>query len=170
MADRKHSTNEPGTQELVITRMIDAPRLMVFEAWTDPDQAMSWWGPEGFTAPTCEIDLRVGGKYLFCMRSPEGKDYWSTGVYREIEPPERIVCTDSFADEEGNVVPATHYGMSADLPLEMLITVTFEDRAGSTRLTLRHDGFPAGDDREMAEQGWNQMLDKLEEFLADEME
>ncbi len=67
---------------------------------------MRWWGPKGFTSPACRIDLRVGGKYLFCTRSPDGRDFWSTGVYREILEPERIVCTDSFADEEGNVVSA----------------------------------------------------------------
>src|SRR5207249_10001297 len=68
----------------------------------DPERAKRWWGPEGFTAPFIKIDLRVGGKYLFCMRSPDGKDYWSTGVYREIVPLQRIVSTDSFADEKGD--------------------------------------------------------------------
>jgi uncharacterized protein YndB with AHSA1/START domain len=111
----------------------------------------------------------VGGKYLNCMRGPAGtdfdKDFWSTGVYREIVPLERIVCTDSFADEHGNVVPATHYGMS-DMPLEMLITVTFEEHEGKTKLTLHHVGIPAGADREGAHQGWSESFDKLAEYLA----
>jgi uncharacterized protein YndB with AHSA1/START domain len=96
------------------------------------------------------------------MRSPDGQDYWSTGVYREIVPPERIVCTDSFADEHGNVVPATHYGMSADFPLEMLVTVTFEDLGGKTKLTIRQ----AGQVHEGAQQGWSESLDKLSEALT----
>jgi uncharacterized protein YndB with AHSA1/START domain len=95
------------------------------------------------------------------MRSPEGKDYWSTGVYREIVPLERIVCTDCFADEAGNVVPATYYGMSADFPLEMLVTVTFEDQGGKTKMTLKHSGLPAGDMSEETGAGWNQSFDKL---------
>ena len=151
-------------QELVITRVFDAPRELVWKAWTEPDRLMQWWGPKGFTAPVCEIDLRVGGKYLNCMRSPEGKDYWSTGVYREILAPQRIVCTDSFADEHGNVVPATHYGMRPDFPLEMLVTVTFEEQEGKTTMTLRHVGLPS-EMSELAGAGWNESFDKLAESL-----
>jgi uncharacterized protein YndB with AHSA1/START domain len=124
-----------------------------------------WWGPKGFTSPYYKIDFRVGGKFLYCMRSPEGKDYWGTGIYREIVPQEKIVFSDSFADEKGNVVPATQYGMSADFPLEMLVTVTFEEIEGKTKLTLRHVGIPAGADRDGANVGWNQSLDKLAEAL-----
>lgn len=153
-------------QELVIMRVFDAPRELVWKAWTEPEHMMRWWGPKGFTSPACKIDLRVGGVYLNCMRSPEGQDYWSTGVYREIVPPERIVCTDSFADQEGNVVPASHYGMSADFPLEMLVTVTFEEQGGKTKLTLKHVGLPAGGDRDGAQQGWSESFDKLAEVLA----
>jgi uncharacterized protein YndB with AHSA1/START domain len=159
------STNE---QELVITRVFDAPRELVWKAWTDPERVKRWWGPKGFTAPFCKIDLRVGGVFHYCMRSPEGKDYWNTGVYREIVEPERMVCTDSFADEEGNVVPASHYGMSSDFPLEMLVTVTFEEHGeheGKTKFTLRHVGIPSGVDHDGAQQGWNESFDKLAEVL-----
>jgi uncharacterized protein YndB with AHSA1/START domain len=100
--------------ELVINRTFNAPRELVWKAWTEPERLIRWWGPKGFTAPSCTLDLRVGGTYLYCMRSLEGQDYWNTGVYREIVVPERIVCSDSFADEKGNVVPATHYDMSPD--------------------------------------------------------
>lgn len=158
--------------ELIITRVFDAPRKLVWKAWTEPGRLMSWWGPKNFTSPACKIDFRVGGKYLFCMRSPDGKDFWSTGVYREIVPLERIVCTDSFADEKGNVVPATHYGMGADFPLEMQVTVTFEDhedrtgrQASKTKMTLRHVGIPAGTMRDMTGAGWNGSFDKLAEIL-----
>ena len=102
MAARHGSSAKlPVSDELVITRVLDAPREAVWKAWTDPTRFMLWWGPKGFISPACKIDLRVGGKYLACMRSPEGQDYWSTGVYREIVPRERIVCTDNFADERG---------------------------------------------------------------------
>jgi len=161
----KMESQTRNEKELRIVRVFDAPRERVWKAWTDPEQVKSWWGPRSFTAPFAKIDLRVGGKYLYCMRSPDGKDYWSTGVYREIVPLQRIVATDSFADEKGNVVPATHYGMSPDLPLEFVVTVTFEEYQGKTRLTLKHTGFPSGRDSEMASEGWNESFDKLAETL-----
>ena len=152
-------------QELVITRIFDAPREHVWQAWTEPERLMRWWGPKGFTSPACKIDFRVGGKYLYCMRSPEGQDFWSTGTYREIAQPSLLVCTDSFADEEGNVVPATHYGMSPDFPLELQVAVTLAEDGGKTRMTLRHVGIPAGEMSEMCEAGWNESFDKLAESL-----
>ncbi len=104
---RNTSEGQARKPELVITRIFDAPRELVWQAWTDPKQLVKWWGPKNFTAPVAKIDLRVGGKYLYCMRSPESQDYWSTGTYREVVPPERLVCTDSFADADGNVVPGS---------------------------------------------------------------
>lgn len=150
---------------LVIERIFDARRELVWKAWTDPARVMRWWGPSGYTSPACEIDLRVGGKYLWCMRSPEGQDLWSTGVYREIVAFERIVCTNSFSDEKGNVVPASHYGISGDIPLETLGTVMFEEIDGKTKLTVCHEGLPAGEMSEGADAGWNESFDKLAEIL-----
>jgi uncharacterized protein YndB with AHSA1/START domain len=131
---------QPPRPELVITRIFDAPREKVWKAWTEPERVKRWWGPKNFTAPFSKIDFCVGESFLFCMRSPEGQDFWSTGIYREIVEPERIVCTDSFADEKGNVVPATYYGMSPDFPLELQVTLTFEEHDGKTKMTLRHAG------------------------------
>ncbi len=156
----------PANQILTITRVFNAPRELVWKAWTDPEHLMRWWGPKIFTSPACKIDFRVGGKYLFCMRSPEGKDFWSTGVYREIVPLERIVYSDNFADEKGNVVPASYYGLPGDhWPKEIVVTVTFEDLNGKTKMTLRCVGFPAGQASEMAKAGWNESFDKLADSL-----
>lgn len=168
MSERNRSATRATARELVISRIFEAPRALVWRAWTDPEQIKRWWGPKGFTAPVCKIDLRVGGAYLYCMRSPEGQDYWSTGTYREIVEPERIVATDSFADEKGNRVPASHYGMPGDWPDELVVTVTFEEQDGKTKLTLRHAGMPAemSDD---ATAGWNESLDKLAETLAQQV-
>lgn len=152
-------------RELVITRTLNFPREIVWKAWTDPEHVQHWWGPRGFTSPVCRNDFRVGGRYLYCMRSPEGEDYWNTGVYLEIVPLERIVHTDSFSDAEGHVVPASHYGLSADFPLETLLTEIFEDLRGKTRLTLRQSGLPAGTDAESARQGWDEAIDRLIECL-----
>jgi uncharacterized protein YndB with AHSA1/START domain len=162
---KNSAAGERAQQEVFLTRVFDAPREFVWKAWTDPQHFKAWWGPQNYTCPFCEMDLRVGGKYLNCMRSPEGKDYWSTGVYREIIPMERLVFTDCFADEQGNVVPATYYGMSPDFPMEMLVIVTLEDEDGKTKLTLRHIDLPTGPDREGAQLGWSQSFDKLAESL-----
>ena len=161
----KNNLGESTKQELVIIRVFDAPRQLVWKAWTEPEHFMRWWGPKDFTAPFCQMDLHVGGKYLNCMRSPDGKDYWSTGVYREIVPMERLVFTDSFADENGNVIPATHYGFGSDFPLEMLVTVTFEVEGDKTKVTLKHTGLPAGKIGEQTEAGWNESFDKLAQNL-----
>ena len=167
MADRTDAPTTEGV--LVIEREFDAPRELVWKAWTDPEMAKRWWGPKNFTSPAAEIDFRVGGKYLLAMQSPdfnEGRPIWSTGIYREIVPYERIVCTDCFADENGNVVPASHYGMTGEFPLEMLVTVELEDLGGKTKMTLRHEGLPAGEMSEGATQGWNESLDKLAAILT----
>lgn len=153
-------------RDLVITRVFDAPRALVWEVWTKPEHLQRWWGPKNFTAPVCRMDFRVGGKFLFCMRSPEGKDYWNTGEFLEIVPPERLVMTDCFADAKGNVVPASHYGMGGDWPLELKITLTFEEQAGKTKMTLRHEGIPSGKMTEMTDAGWNESFDKFNEVLA----
>jgi len=162
---KNDAISERGKQDVIITRIFDAPRELVWKAWTDPKHFKRWWGPKDFTSPYCKIDFRVGGKYLNCMRSPEGKDYWSTGIYKEIIPLERIAYTDSFSDAEGNVVSATHYGMSADFPLVTLVTVTFEDYGGKTKMTLSHVDLPAGEMSEQTGAGWNESFDKLAESL-----
>jgi uncharacterized protein YndB with AHSA1/START domain len=165
MSAKNSRTTEGAERELIISRVFNAPRELVWRAWAQPEHLMQWWGPKDFTAPVCQVDFRVGGVYLICMRSPEGKDFWSTGVYREIVEPERIVCTDSFADEKGNPVPASHYGMPGDWPAELLVTLTFEEFAGKTKLTLRQAGVPAGEMKEMTREGWGTSFDKLAEHL-----
>jgi uncharacterized protein YndB with AHSA1/START domain len=157
-------TEERG--RLFIQRIFAASREQVWRAWTDPEVIAQWWGPASFTAPVVKVDLREGGRYLFAMRSPEGQEVWSTGVYREIVPMERLVFTDSFADAEGNVVPASTYGMSGDWPLELLVTVTFEEHGSGTKMTLRHEGIPAGEPIEQAEAGWNESFDRLATLLG----
>ena len=155
---------KPGVmlRDIVIERSLDAPRERVWKALTEPERVKLWWGPEHFSAPVIQIDLRVGGKYLYCMRSPEGEDFWDTGEFREIIPMEKIVYVDSFADEHGNKVPATYYNMSAEIPMETTVTMTLEDLGGKrTRLTLCHSGMPAGEMLDMTEAGWKTSLDKL---------
>jgi uncharacterized protein YndB with AHSA1/START domain len=160
------STLQKG--ELMIIRTFDAPREEVFRSFTECDRMKCWWGPRDYSAPSCTMDVREGGRYLNSMRSSDGHEYWSTGVFREIHAPDRLVMTDCFADENGNVVPASHYGMEGDWPLEMLLTVTLEEQDGKTRLTLRHSGLDkiSDADREDMQQGWSESLDKLEGCLS----
>lgn len=165
-----NKTDQIKSTDLVITRIFNASRELVWKAWSEPERVMRWWGPRIFRSPSCKIDFRTGGKYLFCMQSDVGeeawrKGIWSTGVYQEIVPLERIVFTDCFADEQGHVVRATHYGMGEDFPLELLVTVTFETcQDNRTQMILRHHGLPAGM-TEMCATGWNESFDKLAESL-----
>lgn len=164
-----HDTTTPESvlaAPLVITRIFDAPRALVWKTWTEAERIKQWWGPKDFTAPYCTVDFREGGRYVYAMRAPNGEEYWSTGVFREIVPMDRIVCTDSFADNAGNVVPASHYGMGDDWPLELVLTLSFEDLGGKTRFTLHHAGIPAGQMRELTGSGWNESLEKFAAALA----
>jgi uncharacterized protein YndB with AHSA1/START domain len=164
MAAKNNIAGNSGQHSLVITRIFNAQRELVFKMWTEPEHVMEWSSPKNFTCPASKIDLRVGGKYHNCMRSPEGQNIWTTGIYREIVVPERLVMTDSFADEHGNVVPGSHYGLGPDFPLEMLVTIMFENVPGNkTKLTLIHSCLETVPAEHLAgmEQGWNEFFDKL---------
>ncbi|HEX9770126.1 MAG TPA: SRPBCC domain-containing protein, partial [Kiloniellales bacterium] len=101
MAARASAATKPAEWELVITRILDAPRALVFKTWTDPVHAARWWGPKGFTVHSCEMDVRLGGAWRICMRSPEGTEHCKRGVYREIVAPERLVLTYAWEDADG---------------------------------------------------------------------
>ena len=141
-------------RELVITRVFDAPRPLVFKAWTEPERLVRWWGPEGFTLPSCEMDLRPGGAFRFLMRSPEGNDHRLQGVYREIAEPERLVFTSAWVDADGK---PGH---------ETLVTVTFAEHGAKTTLTLHQAVFESVESRDGHEAGWTECLDRLAALLA----
>lgn len=166
MADASGTRRETAQRQLVISRLVGGRPDTVFKAWTDPAQVRQWWGPNGFTTPVCRIELRPGGAWHLCMRSPDGRDYWCKGVYAEIEPNRRIVSTDFFSDEAGNTVAPTEYGMSADWPAEMLVTVTFADEDGKTRLTVRQSVAEDLARSSGAVQGWSETLDRLAAHVA----
>jgi uncharacterized protein YndB with AHSA1/START domain len=151
-------TEAPTRRELVLTRICDAPREIVFKAWTNPEPLKRWWGPKGFTNPICEIDPRPGGAIRIHMRAPDSTVYPMTGVYREIVKPERLVFASSALDEKGNPL------------FEVLTTVRFADYGGKTELTLQARVVmeTAGAARHLAgmEQGWSQTLDRLTEEVA----
>src|SRR5712691_5774398 len=110
----------PSDRELVITRVVDAPRTLVFEAWTSPQHLPQWMlGPSGWTMPVCEVDLRPGGSWHFVWRQSDGTEMERRGVYREVAPPERLVSTESWG---------------GDWP-ETLSTVTLTEEDGKTTIT-----------------------------------
>jgi uncharacterized protein YndB with AHSA1/START domain len=144
----RSSAAESDDRELTITRIFDAPRSLVFKAWTEPKHLTRWFGPNNFTVPVCEMDFRVGGKYRFCLRG-FGNDHWVHGVYREIVEPERIVWTGTLEDD-GN---------------EVLTTVTLDDLGGKTKLTVHQTFSIESDSTRGARQGWTETLEHLAEFL-----
>jgi len=147
--------------DLVVTRVFDAPRELVFQAWTEAEHLLRWWAPKTWTTTSCNVDLRPGGSFRYCMRAPDGTQVCGLGIYREIVAPERLVYTDMFADADGNPVPPTHYGASPEYPKETLVTITFEEHGDGTRVTLRQGVPLAVPEREGMVQGWNEMLDHL---------
>jgi uncharacterized protein YndB with AHSA1/START domain len=145
-------------REITITRTFDAPRKLVFKAWTDAKELAQWWGPKGFTNPVCEIDPRVGGALRIHMRSPDGSIYPMKGEIREIVPPERLVFTNIAIDAAGKPV------------IDGLTTVTFADEGGKTKLTLHTRGTALVDYAaaylQGMEMGWTQSIDKLQALLT----
>jgi uncharacterized protein YndB with AHSA1/START domain len=140
---------------LVITRVLDAPRDLVFAAWVDPHQAAQWWGPKGFTTVSNLMDVRVGGEWRRRLRSPEGTEHRSRGVYREIVAPERLVFT--FVWEQGG---APGHGP------ETVVTITLTELGQNrTALTLRQEGFATTAGRDDHNIGWSSSLDRFAEYL-----
>jgi len=139
---------------LVIERVFAAPRELVFRAWTEREHLMRWGAPHGFVVTHCEADPRPGGFWRACMRSPEGKEHWNGGVYREVLAPERLVYTLAWDDEAGRPGHA------------MLITVTFAEEDGKTRMTFRQEGFESVASRDGHRGGWSEVFEKLAEHLA----
>jgi uncharacterized protein YndB with AHSA1/START domain len=142
-------------RELVITRIFDAPRDLVFRAWTEPDRVARWWGPQGFVTTYCDMDIRPGGTFRVCMRSPEGTEYWKQGVYREVAAPERLVFTFAWEDAEGK---PGH---------ETLVRVTFAERGDKTELTLRQAVFETVATRDDHRRGWTSTLQRFAEYLVE---
>ena len=149
-------------ERMVVTRVFDAPREVVWKAWTDPKYVMQWWGPKGFTAPVCRMDFRVGGKYLCCMKAPDGQEFWNAGEYYEIILHEKIVSSMYFADADGNRVEPAHYGLEHQAVEDAHDVVTFEDLGnGQTRLTLIGNETMEDATKSGQVEGWNEILGKL---------
>ena len=146
---------------VVIERTFDAPVDLIWQMWTQPEHFKNWYGPKGFSVPVAEMDVRMGGKRLVCMemQKPDGSmKMWTTGEYTEVVPNQRLVYTESMADEQGNVVT-----MSDDEhPTTTEVTVLLEDLGGRTKMVMTHAGVPAGSG---GNAGWEQAFDKLADHI-----
>jgi uncharacterized protein YndB with AHSA1/START domain len=143
----------PTDREIVLTRVFDAPRHLVFDAFSKPELLQRWFGPHGWSLVVCEVDLRVGGGFRFVLRGPDGKDMGMRGVYREIVPPERCVHMESFDDYPG----------------ESQVTSVFVEEHGQTTLTATVL-YPSQEVRDMViksgmEHGVAESYDRLAELL-----
>lgn len=139
---------------LVLTRVLNAPVELVFEAWSHPKHLVRWWGPNNFTLPHCEQDFRVGGRYRFCMRAPDGADHWVRGEYTHIDPPSRLVFTWLREAADGEVWCDT------------VVEITLEQHGSTTLLTLNQTTFATVDHCREHGVGWNECLDRLVHFIA----
>ena len=154
MSASSNSSPDAAPLELVVARLIDAPRALVFNAWTQPEHAARWWGPRGFTIESCRLDATPGGAYRVAMRGPDGSMCTKRGVYQQIVAPERLVFTYAWEDADGN---PGH---------QMRITVTFEARGEQTLLTLRQTGFEDAPERDSHHDGWTSCFERFADYVA----
>jgi uncharacterized protein YndB with AHSA1/START domain len=149
---------------VVIERILDAPVDVIWKLWTEPEHFRNWYGPKGFTVPVAEMDVRIGGRHLFCMerQTPDGSmKMWSSGEYTEVVPNKRLVYTDSMSDEHGNMVVSEE--TNDGYPATTEVTVLLEDLDGRTKMVVRHAGVPAND--QGAAEGWTQAFDKMMDYI-----
>jgi uncharacterized protein YndB with AHSA1/START domain len=155
---RIDAATESSPWDLVLTRTFEAPRELVFQAWTDPKHMALWWGPDGFTNPVCEVDARVGGAIRIDMRAPNGVVYPMSGRFEEISEPERLVFISSALDANGKSM------------FDILNTVLFEEQSGKTVLTLQARVMKATVEAPQylkgMEVGWTQSLGRLGAYLG----
>src|SRR3990172_1271357 len=143
-----------GSPRLRIERVFNAPRELVWRAWTERKHLMRWWGPDGFTCPVAEIDARIGGRFRTCMTSPDGVEHWVGGIYLEVVPPERLVFTWAW---ESDGKPSHISTVKIEL---------FAQGRSKTRLVLNHSGFESATARDSHRWGWTSSFDSLAKSLA----
>ena len=161
MADERSSEDS-----VVLERSFDAPVELIWQMWTDPAHFKGWYGPQGAVIPVAKMDVRVGGTRLVCMemQTPNGPmQMWFTGEYREVVENERLVYTESMADESGKVVSPADIGMPEGHPLTTEIRVELEDLGGRTKMVMTHVGIPSDSP---GATGWVMAFDKLVAYVA----
>ncbi len=159
------------TFEVVVARALDAQVEEAWKAWSDPAYVRRWWGPTGFTSPSAEIDFRVGGSSLVCMRAPAeygGREMYHTWAYKTIEPHERIEFVSRFADEKGNHLDPAAMGMPPGVPPDVPHVIALRASSdGRTELTVTERGYTTEEARDVSRAGMEQCLEKVAAIVAD---
>lgn len=171
MTAQNEITEKITQNEFIITREYNAPRELVFKAWSEADRLVQWWGPKGFKLGVAALDFRPGGIFHYSMQAASGEKMWGRFIYREITFPERIVFINSFSNEAGEITRAP---FSEIWPLEILNILTLTEQDGKTTLTLRGTPLNANPDEqeifnnmhESMAQGFGATFDQLSEYLA----
>lgn len=151
--------------EVLIARTINSPRERVFEAWTDPHMLVEWFAPTGCTIKYKQLDAHQGGDYISCVHTPDGKECWCKGSYLEFNEPNCLVFSMVVCDENGREITATQAGMDPEWPNETIATVTFEDIAGKTRITLHQTVSEELAKKTGAYPSWLMMFDNLDTLV-----
>jgi uncharacterized protein YndB with AHSA1/START domain len=152
--------NTTGTYE----RTFNAPPDKLWQLWTNPDDIEKWWGPSGYTAPVIRNDPRVGGTFLWSMKSPKGQMSWNAGVYKEVVPNTKLVSTSSFADATGKAIPGSQAPVPGHWPDEIIVTTEFTASGGKTKVTVTEVGLPLFV-KLVSKIAWQQQFDKIEALL-----
>ena len=163
---RNNRMTEPDKRMVLITRIFDAPRELVFKAWTDPAHLVHWYAPKACSIQFYKFEFQQGGTFQSCIQVPGGHDCWCKGVYLEIVAPERIVFSMAVTDEKGTLVDPVDVGMDPDWPRETIVAVTFEEYEGKTKLTLHQTVLESIAKRTGAHPSWLEMFDRLAGELA----
>ena len=152
------TNQETKERKVVLIRILDAPRELVWEAWTNPKHLAQWWGPHGFTAPTCDVDLKVGGAIRIHMDHPQFPNHWMIGEFKEIVPPEKFVFTSG-----------AFIGLDNAAGIEAINTISLDDLGGKTKLTITAVVTKLAPEFSFAyegmNEGWSQSLDKLTTYV-----
>ena len=173
LATMNDNNRDDGTHtfDVVVTRIFDAPVEEVWKAWRDPAYVTRWWGPAGFTSPSAEMDFRVGGASLVCMRAPAeygGQDTYHTWTYTRIDPRERIEFVSNFADKDGRHLDPAAMGMPPGVPHDVPHVVTFEATGDhGTEMTVTEYGYTTEHARDLSRAGMEQCLDKMAAMFAE---
>jgi uncharacterized protein YndB with AHSA1/START domain len=166
----KVANDNTETFEVVVTRELEAPIREVWKAWSDPEYVTRWWGPAGFTSPGAEMDFRVGGASLVCMRAPAeygGQDMYNTWTYTRIDPRDRIDFISNFADEDGTHLNPADLGVPEGVPHDVLHVITFKGAGGGgTEITVTEYGYTTEEARNLSKVGMEQCVDKMAAIFA----